>query len=63
MDTGLPEHTGTPVGNAEGTLTALAKVVIRGNWTKQKWSIYLQKMRKEVETGEAPIELYLDWRS
>ena len=58
MDTGLPDHTSTPEGNADGTLITSPKV-FRGNWTKQKWSIYLQKMRKEVETGEAPIELYL----
>ena len=28
-------------------------------WTKQRWSTFLQRLRKEVEVGEAPIELYL----
>jgi len=58
MDTGFPDHASTPEGSADGILISSPKV-IRGNWTKQKWSIYLQKMKKEVETGEAPIELYL----
>ena len=28
-------------------------------WTQKKWSTYLGKLRKEVEAGEAPLELYL----
>ena len=58
MDTGLPDQASTSEGSANGAHVTPPKV-ISGTWTKKKWSTYLQKMRKEVETGEAPIELYL----
>ena len=27
-------------------------------WTAEKWTTYLAKLKKEVEAGEAPVELY-----
>ena len=52
---------------AEGSASGVAELapprVNTRTWTKQKWSTYLQQMRKEVEVGEAPIELYpMVWR-
>ena len=34
-------------------------LVIAKEWTTERWSSYLPKLKKEVQRGEAPIELYL----
>ena len=59
MDTGSLDHAIAVEGSASGFSVTLPPGESNRTWTKQKWSTYLQKMRTEVEAGEAPIELYL----
>ena len=47
---------------ATGTLpesAASPNIAFARKWTPARWNSYLQKLKKEVQEGEAPIELYL----
>ena len=57
METDFPDQARTAECRAYG-FCVTPPIAISGTWTKEKWSTYLQKIRKDVETGEAPIELY-----
>ena len=59
MDSDRLGHAIAAEGSASGVPEPAPPGVNTRTWTTQKWSTYLQQMRKEVEAGEAPIELYL----
>ena len=58
MDSEGLDHAIAAEGRYDGAPVPAQPIVSTRIWTKQRWSINLQRLRKEVEVGEAPIELY-----
>ena len=58
MATSSKEQAASSQDQFESLAPVLPRRKRRTNWTKQDWNAYLEKLRVEVEAGEAPVELY-----
>ena len=59
MDSGEQGCTQSAAARTLPESAAPPNLAIARKWTSERWSSYLPKLKKEVQRGEAPIELYL----